>query len=110
MRARLHPVPGLSAQTQGDLWRWRVPDTPLALCPRPSRWGYYLADAVHDVSRGVHSAPALRLALSPDAPGGGPQRLASHAWRIELGALRGHVSKVSRQRHGGDRERWFSVP
>ena len=65
-------VLGLSAETQGHLSRRWVPDPSLALCPRPPGWAHHLAAPVHDVSRGVHRAPALRLALSPDAPGGRP--------------------------------------
>src|SRR5215813_4817935 len=92
---RLRYVPRLSAETQSHLSRWRIPDAPLALRPNPSGRAHHLASPVHDVSRGVHRAPALRLALSPDGPGGGPQRLASHAWRIEFGALRGHRSYLA---------------
>jgi hypothetical protein len=72
MRARFSPSPWLSTRTQGDLSR-RVFDPPLPLCPCPLGWGHYLACPVHDVHSGVYSPPALRLTLSPDAPGGGPQ-------------------------------------
>src|SRR6266511_4511850 len=95
MCPRLRHVPRLSAETQSHLSRWRMPDAPLALCPGPSGRAHHLASPVHDVSRGVHRAPALRLALSPDVPGGGPQRLASLAWRIEFGALRGDWSYLA---------------
>src|SRR5262245_43203335 len=85
----------LLAETQSHLSWWRRSDAPLALRPGASGWAHHLASPVHDVSRGVHRAPARRLALSPDAPGGGRQRLASHAWRIEFGALRSHLSDLA---------------
>ena len=91
MCARLPPVPWLSAQTQGDLSRRRVPDAPLALCPCPSGWGHHLAHPVHDVSSGVHGPAPLRLALSPDATGGGPRCPVGHAWRPQFGAVRGDL-------------------
>ena len=62
----------LSAETQSHLSRGRMPDPPLALRPGPAGWAHSLAGPVHDVSRGVHRAPALCLTLSPDATGGGP--------------------------------------
>ena len=48
---RLRSGYGFSAQTQGDLSWWRMPDTPLALCAGPSRWGHHLAAPVHHVPR-----------------------------------------------------------
>src|SRR4029077_15872698 len=87
MRPRLSPGPRLSTRPQGDLSGRRVPDTPLALRPSPSGRAYHLAHPVHHVSRGVHGAPPLRLALSPDAPGGGPRCPTGDAWRTECRAL-----------------------
>src|SRR5438067_1191319 len=69
MCPRLRDVPGLSVHTQGDLSRWRMPDTPLLLRPCPPRGAHHLADTVHDVSRRVHGSAALRLALSFHACG-----------------------------------------
>src|SRR6266508_3238041 len=43
VRVRLPPIPGLSAETPGDLSRRRVPDAPLPLCPCPPGWGHHLA-------------------------------------------------------------------
>ena len=91
MCPRLPPGPRLSAQTQGDLSRGRVPDAPLPLCPCPSGWGHHLAYPVHDVQSRVHGPPPLRLALSPDATGGGPRCPVGHAWGPQFGAVRGHL-------------------
>ena len=45
----VHPVPRVSAQTQGGLSRRRVPDTPLPLRPGPSGWSHHLAHPVYEV-------------------------------------------------------------
>src|SRR5918994_3005437 len=92
---RLRHVPRLSAETQSHLSRWRMPDAPLPLRPGPFGWGYYLADPVHHVSRGVHRPAPLCLALSPDATGGGPQRLAGDAWWTEFGTLCDHLAYLT---------------
>src|SRR5713101_303129 len=91
MRPRLSPGPGLSTRTQGDLSRRRVLDPALPLCPCPLGWGHYLADTVHDVQSGVHGPPPLRLALSPDAPGGGPRCPVGHTRWPQFGAVRGDL-------------------
>src|SRR5215831_19716664 len=88
MCAGFHPVPRLSARTQGHVSRRGVPDPPLPLCPRPAGWTHHLAAPVHHVSRGVHSPAPLRLALSLDAPGGGARRPLGDAWGPEFGTVR----------------------
>src|SRR5712691_4844551 len=89
MCPRLSLRPWFSAETQGDLsWR-RVPDPPLALRPGPAGWTHHLASPMYDVPSGVYGAPPLRLALPPDAPGGGPGCAVSDARGAEFGALRG---------------------
>src|SRR6266849_4491816 len=86
----LSPVPWLSAQTQGDLW-WRRPDPSLALCARPAGRSHHLAHPVYAVQSRVHGPPALRLTLSPDAPGGRPRCLTGNAWRAQFGTVRRHL-------------------
>src|SRR5262249_52213372 len=95
MRPCLSPGPRLSTRTQGDVSRRRVPDAPLALCPRPAGRGHYLAAPVPRLSRGVYRPPPLRLALSPDATRGGPRRPVGHAWRTELGGVCGALSPLA---------------
>src|SRR5215467_14014668 len=92
VRVRLPPLPRLSTETQGDLSRRRVPDAPLALCPPPCAWDHHLASPVYDVSRGVHRAPTLRLALSPDAPRGRSRCPRGDAGWAQFGTLRGALS------------------
>ena len=75
-------------------WR-RVPDAPLALCPCPPGWAHHLACPVHHVQSGVHGPAALRLALSPDAPGGGPRCPVGDAWRTQFGAVRGDLAYLA---------------
>jgi hypothetical protein len=50
-----------------EVSRRRVPDAPLALCPRPAGWGHDLAAPMHRLSCGVHGSAAFRLALPLDA-------------------------------------------
>src|SRR5262249_8789976 len=95
MRPRLSPGPRLSTRTQGDVSRRRVPDAPLALCPRQAGRGHYLAAPVHRLSRGAHGPAAFRPALPLDAPRGGPGCPVGHPWRTELGAVRGALSPLA---------------
>ena len=50
--------------------------------------GHHLACPVYKVQSGVHDPPPLRVALLPDAPGGGPRCPVGHAWWTEFGAVR----------------------
>src|SRR6476660_3342360 len=80
--------PWLSTPPQGDLsWR-RVPHAPLPLRSGPSGWSHHLAPPVHHLQGGIHRAAALRLALSPDAPGDGAPSPVSDARWTEFGAVR----------------------
>ena len=74
-----------------------MPDPPFALPPCSARWGHHLADPVHQVSRGVHRPPPLRLALSPDATRGGPRRpVGAHGGlSLELCAIIWHISPMA---------------
>src|SRR6266404_7304628 len=87
----LHLVPRLSAHTQGALSRRWVPNPSLPLCPCPAGWCHHLAHPMYEVQSGVHRAPALRLALSPDATGGGSRCPVGHPWRPEFGTVRGDL-------------------
>ena len=62
------------------------PPLPLYACP--AGWSHHLACPVYAMQSGIHGPPALRLTLSPDAPGGRPRCLTGHAWRAQFGAVR----------------------
>jgi len=84
---RLSPRPWLSAETQGDLWGRRVPDTPLPLRPAPPRWAHHLAAPVHDrwQSTGVFDG-----ARAPGQPS--TVSTSSHACRAVWGGSRRRAS------------------
>src|SRR5687767_5714081 len=72
---RLHHVPWLSTQAQGDLSRRWVLDAPLPLHACPLEWRHHLAAPVYEMQSRVHSPPTFRLALSPDVSEGSPSRV-----------------------------------
>src|SRR5215468_10714163 len=95
VRPCLLPLVRLSARTQGNLLRRRVPDPPLPLCAGSPRGPHHLAHPVHHLSRGVHCPAALRFALSPDAPRGRARCPVSHPWRPQFGVVRGDPSYLA---------------
>src|SRR6266568_1379354 len=101
MSPRLRHVPWLAAATQGDLsGRWLL-NPPLALSPRPPVWYHHLACPLYAGQSRVHGPPALRLALSPDAPGGGPRCRTGDAWGAQFGAVRRALPSLSHARQHG---------
>ena len=50
---------------------------------------------MYEVQSRVHGPPALRLALSPDAPGGGTRCLTGDAWGAQFGAVRRDLPYLS---------------
>src|SRR2546429_953861 len=89
MGLALTPLLSYPTQTHAPLSGGSPPPPPLPLSPGPPGWDHHLAHPVYHVSRGVHRASALRLALSPDAPGGGPGCAVGDAWGAEFGAVCG---------------------
>src|SRR5262245_40592653 len=85
---------GFQLRHQTNLSRRRVPNPPLPLHPRPPRWGHYLASPMYEVQSRVHGPPALRIALSPDAPGGRARRPAGHPRGPQFGAVRGDLPSL----------------
>jgi hypothetical protein len=58
---------GFQLTHKANLSRGRVSHAPLALQACPSWWAHHLEDTGYDMQSGIHRAPPLRLALSPDA-------------------------------------------